>query len=52
MHNRRKEEYEPHIDNNIIVYAGVDYEVILKEAEKKQILFYGTVVIMISILPY
>ncbi len=30
-----REEYEPHIDNNIIVYAGVDYEVILKEAEKE-----------------
>lgn len=30
-----REEYEPHIDNGIIVYAGVDYEVILKEAEKE-----------------
>ena len=30
-----REEYEPHIDNGIIVYAGVDYEVILREAEKE-----------------
>ncbi len=28
-----REEYEPHIDNGIIVYAGVDYEKILREAE-------------------
>lgn len=28
------EEYEPHIDKGIIVFAGVDYEAILKEAEK------------------
>ncbi|TET65571.1 GTPase [Candidatus Bathyarchaeota archaeon] len=30
-----REEYEPHIDNGITVYAGVDYEKILKEAEKE-----------------
>ena len=30
-----REEYEPHIDNGIIVYSGVDYEVILREAEKE-----------------
>lgn len=30
-----REEYEPHIDNGIIVYAGVDYERILREAEKE-----------------
>jgi predicted GTPase len=30
-----REEYEPHIDNGIIVYAGVDYEKILNEAEKE-----------------
>lgn len=30
-----REEYEPHIDNGIIVYAGVDYEKILCEAEKE-----------------
>ncbi|HYB67980.1 MAG TPA: cyclic 2,3-diphosphoglycerate synthase [Candidatus Acidoferrales bacterium] len=30
-----REEYEPHIDNGIIVYAGVDYEKILSEAEKE-----------------
>ncbi|MGQ9506286.1 MAG: cyclic 2,3-diphosphoglycerate synthase [Candidatus Bathycorpusculaceae bacterium] len=30
-----REEYEPHIDNSIIVYAGVDYERILHEAEKE-----------------
>jgi predicted GTPase len=30
-----REEYEPHIDNGIVVYAGVDYEKILREAEKE-----------------
>ncbi|HHV38118.1 MAG TPA: GTPase [Tepidimicrobium sp.] len=30
-----REEYEPHIDDGIIVYAGVDYELILREAEKE-----------------
>ena len=30
-----REEYEPHIDRGIIVYAGVDYEQILREAEKE-----------------
>lgn len=30
-----REEYEPHIDNGILVFAGVDYEEILKEAEKE-----------------
>lgn len=30
-----REEYEPHIDNGIIVYAGVDYEEIMHEAEKE-----------------
>jgi predicted GTPase len=30
-----REEYEPHIDNNVIVYAGVDYERILRQAEKE-----------------
>lgn len=30
-----REEYEPHIDNGVIVYSGVDYEVILREAEKE-----------------
>lgn len=30
-----REEYEPHIDNGTIVYAGVDYETILREAEKE-----------------
>lgn len=28
------EEYEPHIQKGIIVFAGVDYEAILREAEK------------------
>jgi len=28
-----REEYEPHIDNGTIVYAGVDYEKILRKAE-------------------
>ena len=30
-----REEYEPHIMNGVIVYAGVDYEAILREAEKE-----------------
>jgi predicted GTPase len=30
-----REEYEPHIDNGFVVYAGVDYEKILREAEKE-----------------
>jgi predicted GTPase len=30
-----REEYEPLIDNGIIVYAGVDYEAILRQAEKE-----------------
>ena len=29
------EEYEPHINAGTIVYAGVDYEAILKEAERE-----------------
>jgi predicted GTPase len=28
-----REEYEPHIDNGVIIYAGVDYEKILRQAE-------------------
>ena len=30
-----REEYEPHIDNGAVVFAGVDYEAILREAEKE-----------------
>ncbi|MCX6055777.1 MAG: cyclic 2,3-diphosphoglycerate synthase [Chloroflexi bacterium] len=30
-----REEYEPHLDNGVIVYAGVDYEAILHQAEKE-----------------
>ncbi len=30
-----REEYEPHIDRGVVVYAGVDYEAILREAEKE-----------------
>jgi predicted GTPase len=30
-----REEYEPHIDRGGVVFAGVDYEVILREAEKE-----------------
>ena len=30
-----REEYEPHIVNGITVYAGVDYEVIIRQAEKE-----------------
>ncbi len=28
-----REEYEPHIDRGVVVYAGVDYEAILRQAE-------------------
>jgi predicted GTPase len=28
-----REEYEPHLDRGIVVYAGVDYEAILRQAE-------------------
>src|ERR1019366_7005052 len=37
------EEYEPHLDNGFIVYAGVDYGQILKraEAEGEVILWEG-----------
>ena len=30
-----REEYEPHIKNGVVVYAGVDYGKILEEAEKE-----------------
>jgi predicted GTPase len=30
-----REEYEPHIVTGTVIYAGVDYEAILKEAEKE-----------------
>ncbi len=30
-----REEYEPHIDKSVIVYAGVDYEAILRQAEQE-----------------
>jgi len=30
-----REEYEPHIDRGIVVYAGVDYGAILRQAEKE-----------------
>jgi len=30
-----REEYEPHLDRGSIVYAGVDYEAILRQAEKE-----------------
>ncbi len=30
-----REDYEPHIRNGFVVYAGVDYEKILREAEKE-----------------
>ncbi len=30
-----REEYEPHIMSGIVVYAGVDYEMIIREAEKE-----------------
>jgi len=30
-----REEYEPHLDRGVVVYAGVDYEQILRQAEKE-----------------
>lgn len=30
-----REEYEPHIDLGAVIYAGVDYEAILREAEQE-----------------
>ncbi len=36
VHNctiEEREEYEPHLDNGVVVYAGVDYERILRQAE-------------------
>jgi predicted GTPase len=30
-----REEYEPHIMNGVILYAGIDYEKIIREAEKE-----------------
>jgi predicted GTPase len=30
-----REEYEPHLDRGVVVYAGVDYEAILREAEQE-----------------
>jgi predicted GTPase len=30
-----REEYEPHLDNGVVVYAGIDYERILRQAESE-----------------
>jgi predicted GTPase len=30
-----REEYEPHLDNGFVVYAGIDYERILRQAEQE-----------------
>lgn len=30
-----REEYEPHIDNGFVIYSGVDYEQIIRQAEKE-----------------
>ncbi len=30
-----REEYEPHIDNGFVVYAGIDYEQIIRQAEQE-----------------
>jgi predicted GTPase len=30
-----REEYEPHLNNGVIVYAGIDYAAILEQAEKE-----------------
>ncbi|MBU0527844.1 cyclic 2,3-diphosphoglycerate synthase [Candidatus Micrarchaeota archaeon] len=38
LHNctiEEREEYEPHLKDGVIVFSGIDYEAILKEAEKE-----------------
>ena len=35
MHDREREEYEPHLVHGTVVYAGVDYEAILRQAERE-----------------
>jgi len=30
-----REEYEPHIDRGVVIYAGVDYAAILRQAEQE-----------------
>jgi predicted GTPase len=30
-----REEYEPHLDRGVVVYAGVDYEAVLRQAEEE-----------------
>ncbi len=30
-----REEFEPHLDRGVVVYAGIDYDKILREAEKE-----------------
>jgi predicted GTPase len=30
-----REEYEPHIDNGFVIYSGVDYEQIIRQAEQE-----------------
>ena len=32
-----REEYEPHIDRNAVIYAGVDYEAIMRQAEEEDV---------------
>jgi predicted GTPase len=34
------EEYEPHVVRGNVIYAGVDYEAILREAEKEADVVY------------
>src|SRR5574341_928470 len=31
-----REEYEPHLDNGVLVFAGVDYERMLRQAEQEE----------------
>ena len=49
MHYRRNGKYEPHIAGNVI-YAGVDYEAILREAEKEADVLFGMAEITIYLL--
>ena len=43
-----REEYEPHLDNGVIVYAGVDYERFCARLNRKWISYCGTAETMTS----
>jgi predicted GTPase len=41
-----REEYEPYIEQGLVIYSGVDYEKIIREAEKEADVVILTVEIM------